>query len=106
MDLLIEGIVTKEDYDRRLSSLKNKKIDYEESLKNYCIDDKKFILTTEYLLDLVSKSSELFKSSQVDQKRELLKYLLTNLELEGKTLHYEMNKPFNMMLGNTTYTDW
>ena len=46
--------------------------------------DEDYYLTSNYLLKLASKASELFESSELHEKRQLLKLTLQNLELKGK----------------------
>ena len=40
------------------------------------------------LLNICSKAPELFASSKVEQKRQLINFLLSNLKLRGKTLEF------------------
>ncbi len=46
------------------------------------------------MLDLSNRAWELFKSSEPEEKNQLLKFILQNLELKGKNLVYELRNPF------------
>jgi hypothetical protein len=50
------------------------------------------------ILDLTSRAYELFKSSEVEEKRQLIKLILSNLELNGEKLVWQAHKPFDLIL--------
>jgi hypothetical protein len=50
------------------------------------------------LLNICSRAPELFESSKVEQKRQLINFLLSNLKLRGKTLEFELKKPFDVLV--------
>ena len=50
--------------------------------------------------------NELFESLKMEQKRQLINFLLSNLKLEGKTLLYDVNKPFDAILNASECSDW
>jgi len=52
-------------------------------MKNYLKADQNFKLTVNTVLSIASKAYELFKSSNIEQKRKLINYVFSNLELEG-----------------------
>ncbi len=68
--------------------------------------DENYYLTSEYLLKLASKASELFKSSELHEKRQLIKLTLQNLRLNGKTVEYEWQKPFNILADYASRSAW
>ncbi len=49
---------------------------------------------------------ELFESSKIEQKRKLINYVFSNLELEGVTLRYSLRKPFDLMANCSTRSEW
>jgi hypothetical protein len=50
------------------------------------------------ILDIASRAYELFKSSEQDKKRAILKLLFSNFFLSGKTLVFTVVKPFDEVL--------
>ena len=50
-------------------------------LKKYTKANEKFGITINYLLNLTSRDYELFESSKIKQKRQLINFLLSNLRL-------------------------
>ena len=75
-------------------------------MKNHLKADQNFKITVNTVLSIASKAYELFESSNIEQKRKLINYVFSNLELEGVTLRYSLKKPFDLMVDCTTYNDW
>jgi len=75
-------------------------------MKNYLKADQNFKLTVNTVLSIATKAYELFVSSNIEQKRKLINYVFSSLELEGVTLCYSLKKPFDLMVDCTTYNDW
>lgn len=80
--------------------------DLDLNLKQHTEADEKFTITVNYLLNLASRAYELFESSKLEQKRQLINFLLSNLRLRGKTLLYDVNKPFDAILNANKCSDW
>ena len=49
-------------------------------------------------MELASRAYELFEFSKVEQKRKLINFVLSNLKLKGKTLEFELRKPFDVFI--------
>ena len=92
------GRITQDEYDKKAYELKQFQYDLEFKLKQHTEADEKFGITINYLLNLASRAYELFESSKVEQKRQLINFLLSNLELRGKTLEFELKKPFDVLV--------
>jgi len=60
--------------------------------------DEAFNVTVSSLMGLASRAYELFESSKVDQKRQLMSFVLSNLRLKGKNLEFSMRKPFDAFM--------
>jgi hypothetical protein len=48
----------------------------------------------------------LFKSSEVEEKRQLIKLVLSNPRVNGENIDYEAQKPFDMLLKCADRQDW
>lgn len=70
------------------------------------IADEEYYLTSEYLLKLASKADQLFKSSELQEKRLLLKLTLQNLELDGKKAQFDWIKPFDAIALHASRKAW
>ena len=82
-DRLDQRITTNE-YDKLLTLEKQKERDLISELETNSHADEDFAITSIYLLELASRASELFKSSKVEQKRRLINFILSNLQLKGR----------------------
>jgi hypothetical protein len=78
--------------------LKQLQYDLESRLRQHTEADEKFAITVNYLLNLASTAYELFESSKIEQKRQLINFLLSNLRLRGEKLEYALNKPFDALV--------
>ena len=61
------------------------------------------------IINIVSIASDLkhvFDMATTSQKSALLKLLLKDCKLNGKTLEYELNKPFDKLLSCSDYKQW
>ena len=58
------------------------------------------------LVTLASKAAEIFDRSTTDEKRQLMGYLFSNLELEGSKLRYALKTPFNMFVDLHGSKEW
>jgi len=54
-------------------------------------------------LDLANRAYDLFVGSELEEKRQLIKLVLQNLRLEGKTVRFEAIKPFDTLLNYKDY---
>jgi len=89
-----------------MSGTKNKQYGNNEIMKNHLKADQNFKLTVNTVLSLASKAYELFGSSNIEQKRKLINYVFSNLELEGVTLRYSLRKPFDLIVDCSTRSEW
>ena len=67
-------------------------------MASYTQADEKFYITANIVLNLAQRAYEIFESSEVAEKRQLLNFLLQNLELKGRKLIYKLKTPFDMVL--------
>jgi len=57
-----------------------------------------YYISAKYLLELSNRAYELFKSSEVEERRQLIKLVLSNLRVEDKLVRYDAVKPFDTIL--------
>jgi hypothetical protein len=65
-----------------------------------------FRTTLEGLISLGSRAAELFERSKAEQKRQLLAFVFSNLQLRGKKLEFSMRSPFDLMVNRASYSGW
>ena len=65
-----------------------------------------YYITAKYLLELSNRAYELFKSSEVEERRQLIKLVLSNLRVEDKIVRYDAIKPFDTILNYADRQAW
>ena len=69
-------------------------------------NDKSFMLTSSYLLEIAAKAPKLFQSSKAALKSKLLRFLLSNLEIHDKKLVSNLKAPFDVIAECSQNADW
>ena len=85
-------------FSKKLKEYKEKQAELEAKMQSYTDADENFYLTANMTLNLAKKAYEIFESSEISEKRQLLNFLLQNLKLQGKNLIFELKKPFDTVL--------
>ena len=98
--------ITESDYDRFYISLRDKLTDLNTQLSKLQEAEDNYYITAKYILDLSKRAYDLFKSSEVEQKRQLIKLILSNLRLSGKNLVFNAAKPFDLILDCSDRLVW
>ncbi len=94
----LKGRITDDDYDRYFQSFKEQKADIASRLGILQEAEDNYYITAKYLLELANRAYELFKSSEVEERRQLIKLVLSNLRVEDKLVRYDAIKPFDTIL--------
>ncbi len=102
----LKGRITESEYDRFYQNLRTQVTDIAIRLEQLQKADDNYFITTKHIIDLANRSHDLFVSSEVEEKRVLLKFLLSNLQLKDENVVWEANKPFDVLLENADYTLW
>jgi hypothetical protein len=98
--------ITAIDYDKYAKKYNDEKIELERKLVEYTNNDKSFVVTSSYLLQLASKAKEVFESSQPEKKNKILKMLLANCQNNQKRLQLNLLKPFDGLLSAMKSQNW
>ena len=105
-DLILDQSITKDQYDAKLKELKEKQYDINIQINDHTKADANYYITASNVLNLAKNASNLFKSSEVNQKRTILNYLLQNCVINGKTLEFSLRSPYNHILTFTSQPTW
>lgn len=57
-------------------------------------------------LKMISRANEIFRSSQVEEKQEFLKFILEDLTLNGKKLSISLQEPYNLIFEHASRSQW
>lgn len=102
----LDGRITLDDYDEYVKDLKARQEQLDEQLVSLTHDDKSFLLTSSYLLEIATKAPQLFKSSKAALKSKLLRFLLSNLVLDNKKLVFNLKTPFDVISECSQNQSW
>jgi len=100
------GRITQDEYDKKANELKQRQYKLNDKLKRVIAADESYSITLITLLNICSRAPELFESSKVEQKRQLINFLLSNLKLRGKKLEFEIKKPFDVLVNLDYRSNW
>jgi hypothetical protein len=101
-----EWRITKDKYEEKRKEYRAKQREIKEKMNKLHFADEECYLTSEYLLKLAFNAGKLFESSEVYEKRLLLKLTLQNLELKGKKVRFTWLNPFDKIAFYASRQDW
>ncbi len=106
LDAYLDKSITKDMYDRKHGQLIERRHEINQSLERHHAGDEQFRIAVTTLVTLASKAGELFDRSTTDEKRQLIGYVFSNLELDGEKLRYSLKKPFNVFVDLPLCQKW
>jgi len=90
--------ITKDMFNKKLKEYKERQAEINEEIQRYTDADENYYITANTVLKLAQKAYEIFQSSEISEKRQLLNFLLQNLQLKGKKLMFTLKTPFDTVL--------
>lgn len=102
----LKGRITDNEYDRYYQSLREKVSDLDTRLALLQEAEDNYYITAKYLLELVNRAYDLFLSSELEERRQLVNLVLQNLKLDNKKLVYVAQKPFDTLLNCSDNKLW
>lgn len=98
LDMYADQSITKLDYDKKMQECNDTMQTLEIELSEYGKADTDYKTTIATVFSLARRAKEIFDSSEVNEKRQILNYLLQNSTLNRKTPCLAMRSPFNLIL--------
>ena len=105
-DLLLDLSITKDEYAEIKAELEVERHNIDVKLQSLSKADDSFNETLGIIFELASKAHELFKSSEIEEKRRIISILFPNLKMDGKKLVFELRKPFDVFVKNEEHPVW
>ena len=102
----LKGRITESEYDKFYQSLKEQSQDLDDRLKRLEEANDDFYMTSRSILGLINQAYELFESSEVEERRQLIKLVLSNLRVENEKVLYEVVKPFDLLVEKGKCKEW
>ncbi len=106
LDLRLDQSITRDEYDTKAQALKQRQHEIGVKLGEHGKGDDSFKTTVEALFSLASRAHDLFERSKIEQKRQLIAFVFSNLSLRGVNLEYSLRNPFQLMVGRHSYQEW
>lgn len=95
-----------EDYIELKAELQVKRDNAKTSIDLLAQDDKEFEIGVAQVLQLVENATEIWKSSQLGKKRDILGLLFTNFYVSGESVGFTLVEPFKDMLEYSDSPVW
>lgn len=101
-----DGSITREEFDNYRRKCRAEQQDFKDKLSRLEQADEEYYITATLLLELASRSYELFLGSEPDEKREIIQLTLQNLSLKEGKLQYTLQKPFDSIFKTAKSLNW
>jgi DNA invertase Pin-like site-specific DNA recombinase len=105
-EFYIDQEFSKEEYNESMTDLQVERQNIETRLQRLSNADDSFNQNVSTIFELASKAYELFKSSDVEEKRRILVLLFPNLQMNGGKLMLEPRKPFDVFFNQAHRQEW
>ncbi len=102
----LKGEIDDEKYNRFNTSLRNQMHDISARLSRLQEAEDNYYLTARYILELSNRAYDVFKNSEAEQKRQLIKLILLNIRIKGENVLYDAQKPFDLFLEGADRIEW
>lgn len=106
LDLYLKGKIKDELYAYKSQEIEGEMNTVNSELAKYKRADKAYIQEIEKFLYFCNEVPELFRSSRPELKRELLRFVVSNLVLKDKKLDFELKLPFNIVAKYSENENW
>jgi site-specific DNA recombinase len=106
IDMHIDGSITKSEYDKKATEMKHRQTELRMRIEQHSKGRDEFRTTMESLISVASRAAAIFEGSKIEQKRQLVAFVFSNLKLKGKKLEFTLRSPFDLMVNRRTYASW
>ena len=102
----LDGRISAQTYDIKVADYKQKQVEITKQIELHTNADEEYYNQAGKLLEVISRASEIFRSSETEEKHELMKFLFLNLTLNGEILEFTLRKPFDTIFEHVTRQLW
>ncbi len=106
LDAYLDGSVKKEVYDGKSVEITQEIGDVNSEILKFKGADRVYVQEIESFLDFCSQAPALYKSSRPALKRELLKFIVSNLSLKDGKVEYTLKIPFSIVAKYSQSENW
>ena len=94
----LDGLIDEKLYQQKLKEFKARQQEIVSKMERHVKADESFHITANKVMNLAKSARQLFESSEVEEKRQLLNLVFQNLRLEGKKLLLTLREPFSLIM--------
>ena len=102
----LDGVITEEEFEARSTRYRIEQKSIEHKIKNLRGTDENYFRAANYILNLANKAPQIFKSSDIEIKRQLIKLVCRNPVLNDATVSTAIRKPFNEFVKGPSCPVW
>jgi site-specific DNA recombinase len=106
LDLRLDQSITQDEYDKKARQLKEHQLELTMRIEQHQTGEGQFLTTLESLISVASRAADIFERSKIEQKRQLVAFVFSNLKLRGKKLEFALRSPFDLMVNRPDYASW
>jgi site-specific DNA recombinase len=106
IDMHVDGKIDAQIYHMKLEEYQQEKKNIELQIKSYDTDGATGGVIAREVLEIGRRAKEIFMSSKLEEKQQLLGFFFSNLQLDAEKLDLELREPFNLMGFHTDQTVW
>lgn len=104
-DALIDGLISKDTFERRRASVLENQVATEQSLASLRAGDRSILERLEKFLELLKTAQQSYLAGNADHKRIMLREVTSNRLVSGKNVAVELFPPFDL-IANREKSDW
>lgn len=94
IDEKFDGSITPEIYDKKLKEYKSKQADILQQMQEHDKADENYHVTAARILDICKRAADIFESSEPNEKRQFLNFIVQNCRLRAKTPMFTLKPAF------------
>lgn len=98
VDSHLDGKIDGDIYEKKLNEYKKRQQEITSLMAAHVDADKASLITVKTVLDLAKRAKEIYESSKVEEKRQLLNFLFSNLEMKDKKAILTLREPFDKLV--------
>lgn len=106
IDMHLDGGMDADTYRLKLSEYKTRQRDITSEMKEHVNGDESCLITAQTVLGLAQQATEIFMSSKLTEKQQLMNFVFSNLRLNGEKLDLELKEPFSAFAKMSNQTEW
>ena len=106
LDVFLQKNITETIFIKKQQELKDEKARINTERELYQTADQKFKDTIVTAFQLISQAYTLFQGSKIEQKRQFINFIFSNLKLNGNKLDFTLREPLNMLVNFKDRPGW